>query len=138
VFPVPPLQLEAQLQAPWPQDLPPRAIKTGLLGSVNAIEQVARWVDHWRAQTPAGRDPHQQLALIVDPVLGATRAARPSADEAIVQAYRTHLLPRATVITPNRAEAKSLLGQPPITTAPAAATSQPWPTVCKKWACAAW
>lgn len=110
VFPVAPSALQAQLQA-VAQDLPPRAIKAGLLGSVNAIEQVAHWVDHWRAQTPAGRDPHQQLALIVDPVLGATAGGAAFASDDIVQAYRTHLLPRATVLTPNRAEAKRLLNQ---------------------------
>ncbi|MFY9809739.1 bifunctional hydroxymethylpyrimidine kinase/phosphomethylpyrimidine kinase [Aquabacterium sp.] len=120
VFPVPAAQLEGQLQA-LAGDLPPRAIKTGLLGSVAAIEAVARWVDHWRAQTPAGSDPHRQLALIVDPVLGASAGGTPFSDEAIVAAYRTLLLPRATVITPNRAEARRLLGEPATHDGPAAA-----------------
>lgn len=110
VFPVAPSALQAQLQA-LAQDLPPKAIKTGLLGSVNAIEQVANWVDHWRSQTPPGKDPHQHMALIVDPVLGATAGGAAFASDEIVQAYRTHLLPRATVLTPNRAEAKRLLHQ---------------------------
>ena len=110
VFPVAPSALQAQIQA-LAQDLPPRAIKTGLLGSVEAIELVAQWVDHWRAQTPSGQDPHRHLALIVDPVLGATAGGATFATEAVVQAYRTHLLPRATVLTPNRAEAKRLLNQ---------------------------
>lgn len=120
VFPVPAAQLESQLRA-LSGDLPPRAIKTGLLGSVTAIETVARWVDHWRAQTPAGSDPHRQLALIVDPVLGASAGGTPFSDEAIVAAYRTLLLPRATVITPNRAEARRLLGEPATHDGPAAA-----------------
>lgn len=111
VFPVPPAQLEGQLQA-LAGDLPPQAIKTGLLGSVAAIETVARWVDHWRDQAPAGGDPHRHLALIVDPVLGASAGGTPFSDDAIVAAYRTLLLPRATVITPNRAEARRLLGEP--------------------------
>lgn len=110
VFPVAPTALQAQLQA-LAQDLPPKAIKTGLLGSVNAIEQVAHWVDHWRAQTPPGHDPHQHMALIVDPVLGATAGGAAFASDEIAQAYRTHLLPRATVLTPNRAEARRLLHQ---------------------------
>lgn len=110
VFPVASSALQAQIQA-LAQDLPPRAIKTGLLGSVEAIELVAQWVDHWRAQTPAGQDPHRHMALIVDPVLGATAGGAAFASEAIVQAYRAHLLPRATVLTPNRAEAKRLLNQ---------------------------
>ena len=120
VFPVPAAQLESQLRA-LSGDLPPRAIKTGLLGSVTAIETVARWVDHWRAQTPAGSDPHRHLALIVDPVLGASAGGTPFSDEAIVAAYRTLLLPRATVITPNRAEARRLLGEPATHDGPAAA-----------------
>ncbi|HEX5312124.1 PfkB family carbohydrate kinase [Aquabacterium sp.] len=109
VFPVPVAQLEAQLQA-LTDDLPPRAIKTGLLGSVAAIMLVAEWVDRLRARTPAGQDPHRQLALVVDPVLGATSGGAPFSDEAIVAAYRQWLIPRATVLTPNRAEARRLLG----------------------------
>lgn len=110
VFPVASEALLAQLQA-LAEDLPPRAIKTGLLGSVEAIELVAQWVDHWRASTPHGADPHRQLALIVDPVLGASSGGAAFSNEPIVAAYRTWLLPRATVITPNRAEAKRLLGR---------------------------
>jgi len=109
LFPVSTEALQAQLQA-LAQDLPPRAIKTGLLGSVEAIEAVARWVDHFRAQTPAGTDPHQHLALVVDPVLKASAGGQPLSHEALLRAYREHLLPRATVITPNRAEAGALLG----------------------------
>lgn len=108
VFAVPAAQLEAQLQA-LADDLPPTAIKTGLLGSVDAIQAVARWVDHFRARTPAGQDPHRQLALIVDPVLGASAGGSAFATEAVLQAYRDWLLPRATVLTPNRAEARRLL-----------------------------
>ena len=111
VWPVPAAQLERQLQA-LADDLPPRAIKTGLLGSVAAIETVARWVARWRALTPEGADPHRQLALIVDPVLGASAGGAAFSDDAIVAAYRTLLLPRATVLTPNRAEARRLLGKP--------------------------
>ena len=109
IFPVSVEQLEAQLQA-LAQDLHPRAIKTGLLGSVEAIEAVARWVDHFRALAPAGTDPHQHLALVVDPVLKASAGGQPFSHQAIVHAYGEHLLPRATVITPNRAEARALLG----------------------------
>jgi hydroxymethylpyrimidine kinase/phosphomethylpyrimidine kinase/thiamine-phosphate diphosphorylase len=104
VYPVPLDQLEAQLSA-LAQDLPPRVIKTGLLGSIAAIEAVARWVDRLRAAAPAGQAPHQHLALVVDPVLRASSGGAAFSNEAIVAAYREHLLPRATVITPNRDEA---------------------------------
>jgi hydroxymethylpyrimidine kinase / phosphomethylpyrimidine kinase / thiamine-phosphate diphosphorylase len=120
LFPVSAQALEAQLQA-LALDLPPRAIKTGLLGSVEAIEAVARWVDHWRARAPAGTDPHLHLALVVDPVFKASAGGQSFSDEAIVQAYRVLLVPRATVITPNRAEACTLLGHVETTDIPAQA-----------------
>lgn len=120
IFPVDAAQLEAQLQA-LAQDMPPRAIKTGLLGSVAAIETVARWVDRLRANAPTGTDPHRHLALVVDPVLRASAGGAAFTDEAIVEAYRHWLLPRATVITPNRQEAIALLGKSyPVQTPPQA------------------
>lgn len=117
VFPVSVEQLAAQWGA-LADDLPPRAIKTGLLGSVAAIEAVAQWVDRCREQAPHGSDPHRHLALIVDPVLGASAGGAAFSNEDIVVAYRTWLLPRATVITPNQAEAQRLLGQPALPASP--------------------
>jgi len=102
VQPVSPELLDAQLAA-LADDLPPLAIKTGLLGGAEQVAVVARWVDRLRARGP--------LALVVDPVLGATTGAS-FADAQTVEAYRAELLPRATLITPNRAEAARLLGQP--------------------------
>jgi hydroxymethylpyrimidine kinase/phosphomethylpyrimidine kinase/thiamine-phosphate diphosphorylase len=109
---VAPSQLEAQLQA-LAQDLRPRAIKTGLLGSIDAIEAVARWVDRLRATAPVGTDPHRWLALVVDPVLRASTGGAAFSDPDIVAAYRRCLLPRATVLTPNRQEALALRGAMP-------------------------
>lgn len=111
VFPVAASALQAQMAA-LSEDLPPAVIKTGLLGSVAAIEAVAQWVDAKRASTPRGQDPHRYLALVVDPVLGASAGGASFANDDVVQAYRALLLPRATVITPNRAEARRLLGRP--------------------------
>lgn len=108
IWPVPEAQLQAQLHA-LAEDLAPSVIKTGLLGSVAAVRLVAQCVDHFRARTPAGTDPHRQLALVVDPVLGASAGGAPFADDAVRQAYRQWLLPRTTVLTPNRAEARLLL-----------------------------
>ncbi|MDH4449233.1 MAG: bifunctional hydroxymethylpyrimidine kinase/phosphomethylpyrimidine kinase [Rhodoferax sp.] len=99
VEPVPSELLDAQLAA-LAQDMPPQAIKTGLLGSVDNLRVVCRWVDALRAQGHA-------VALVVDPVFGATTGA-PFATEALVQAYVHELLPRATLVTPNRAEAQRL------------------------------
>lgn len=92
--------LDAQFAA-LASDMPPLALKTGLLGGVDQVRCVARWVDRLRARAP--------LTLVVDPVLGASTGA-PFADAAVLDAYRECLLPRATLVTPNRREAARLLG----------------------------
>ena len=92
--------LDAQLAA-LAQDMPPQAIKTGLLGSVENLRVVCRWVDRLRA---GGRT----LALVVDPVLGSSTGAG-FANEAMVLAYVNELLPRSTLVTPNCDEAQRLL-----------------------------
>lgn len=117
VTPVDAAILEAQLAA-LADDLAPAAIKTGLLGSAAAIEAVCRWVDHFRGQAgkdeATGRDLHCRLALVVDPVLKASSGGAAFADVAVRQALLAQLLPRATVVTPNRAEAHALVhGEPP-------------------------
>ena len=94
--------LAAQLAA-LEHDMPPAAIKTGLLGGEAQVGVVARWVDRLRARAP--------VALVVDPVLSASTGAS-FADAATLRAYREQLLPRATLITPNRREAALLLGDP--------------------------
>ncbi|PKO65017.1 MAG: bifunctional hydroxymethylpyrimidine kinase/phosphomethylpyrimidine kinase [Betaproteobacteria bacterium HGW-Betaproteobacteria-16] len=96
----PPAVLQAQL-ATLAADMPPRVIKTGLLGSADNVRVLARFVDQLREDGP--------LALVVDPVLRASTGAA-LADAELRAAYRDLLLPRATVITPNQAEAVALLG----------------------------
>jgi hydroxymethylpyrimidine kinase/phosphomethylpyrimidine kinase/thiamine-phosphate diphosphorylase len=100
IEPLAPALIEAQLLA-LEADMPPAAIKTGLLGGAAQVELVARWVDRLRARGP--------VALVVDPVLRSSTGAG-FADEATLRAYRELLLPRATVVTPNRREAVALLG----------------------------
>ncbi len=97
---VAPEQLEAQLEA-LATDLPPRVIKTGLLGSAANAHVVARWVDRLRERGP--------VQLVIDPVLRASTGAAFASDE-LLQVYRQELLPRASVITPNQREAAALLG----------------------------
>nr|WP_315849643.1 bifunctional hydroxymethylpyrimidine kinase/phosphomethylpyrimidine kinase [uncultured Rhodoferax sp.] len=91
--------LDAQLAA-LAQDMPPQAIKTGLLGGVDNVRVVCQWVDRLRAQG-------LPVALVVDPVLGSTTGAA-FADDAVCKAYVTELLPRATLVTPNHAESQRL------------------------------
>ena len=107
ICPLPPAQIEAQLEA-LAVDLWPRAIKTGLLGSAAAVQLVAQTIDRMRRDDPG-------LALVVDPVLGASAGGLSFGNTAVLQAMREHLLPRATLITPNRLEAERLLTLPPHT-----------------------
>ena len=100
---VSPQLLDAQLAA-LEADMPPAALKTGLLADAAQMRSVAVWADRLREAAPG-------LPLVVDPVLGASSGAN-FADDSAVAAYRAHLLPRATLITPNRREAARLLGRP--------------------------
>jgi hydroxymethylpyrimidine kinase / phosphomethylpyrimidine kinase / thiamine-phosphate diphosphorylase len=93
-------QLDAQLAA-LANDLPPHTIKTGLLGGVDNVRVVCQWVDRLRGQG-------LPVALVVDPVLGSITGAS-FASDAVVQAYVQELLPRATLVTLNRADAARLL-----------------------------
>jgi hydroxymethylpyrimidine/phosphomethylpyrimidine kinase len=92
-------QLDAVLS-----DIPPRAIKTGALGNPAVLRAVAERL------SSAKQDNSFQGELIVDPVLISKHGDRLAADS-MIAAYREHLLPLATLITPNRFEAEALLGQ---------------------------
>ncbi len=105
IAPVDAAVFEAQLAA-LADDMPPAAIKVGMMGSVENLRVLVRWIDRLRLQNPS-------LAVVVDPVLGATTGAS-FAQADLIQAYRDELLPRSDVITPNRAEAALLLKQVPL------------------------
>lgn len=96
--------LRSQLNA-LAGDLRPAAIKTGLLASVAALRELCASVDALRRQGT--------VALVVDPVLGASAGGAAFADAALLQVYREELLPRCDLLTPNRAEARRLLGLSP-------------------------
>lgn len=75
------------------------AIKIGMLADQERIACVA--------EVLAARP---ELPVVLDPVMVASSGARLLADEAI-DSLRTLLLPRATVLTPNLAEAEVLAGR---------------------------
>jgi len=80
-------------------ELPPRAVKTGMLYSREIIQTVAEFFAH-RKHPP----------LVVDPVMVATSGAvllKPSA----IRVLKEKLLPLATLITPNLPEAEILAGR---------------------------
>ena len=82
-------------------DLPVRAVKTGLLGAPAIIEVVGR-------RAAAGDLPR----LVVDPVMVASTGRIFLVEEGI-DAYRRHLLPQALIATPNLWEAALLADRAP-------------------------
>jgi hydroxymethylpyrimidine kinase/phosphomethylpyrimidine kinase/thiamine-phosphate diphosphorylase len=105
---------EAQL-ATLVEDMPPAAIKVGMIGSVENLHVLVRWIDRLRQK-------NLHVAVVVDPVLGSTTGAS-FAQADLIQAYRDELLPRADVMTPNWAEAALLLNQTALTDASTIAQS---------------
>jgi hydroxymethylpyrimidine/phosphomethylpyrimidine kinase len=80
------------------QDIPPDAVKTGMLADLAIVEVVSETIDRWRFP-----------AVVVDPVMVATTGALLLALDA-VEAMRSLLVAQATLITPNAPEAARLLG----------------------------
>jgi hydroxymethylpyrimidine/phosphomethylpyrimidine kinase len=95
--PVPPPLLEAQITAVL-EDFPIAAVKTGLLPGAAAVRAVAKALKHRR------------LPLVIDPVIGSTSGTR-FLPRAGLEALETHLLPLATLVTPNWPEAELLAGE---------------------------
>ncbi len=86
-------------------EIPVAAIKTGMLWSADTIRTVT---------DELGKRP--LIPCVVDPVMIATSGARLITDEAITL-YRSDLLPRCTLTTPNLDEARVLLDCGPISAA---------------------
>ncbi|MBE1485111.1 bifunctional hydroxymethylpyrimidine kinase/phosphomethylpyrimidine kinase [Plantactinospora soyae] len=93
IFPVPAEMVTEQITA-LTDDLPPVAVKTGMLGSTAVAEAVS-------VAARSGLLPN----LVVDPVLISTSGRQLGVVNAIER-----LLPYAMVATPNRAEASAILG----------------------------
>jgi len=81
-------------------DIRPHSVKIGMVSSVPLIEVIATAL---QAQSP----PY----LVIDPVMISTSGSRLLSEDAM-EALITQLLPLATVITPNIAEAEALTGIP--------------------------
>lgn len=89
--------LRRQLEAVF-AELPPLAVKTGMLYSAALIREVAAFL---------ARQP--RLALVVDPVMVST-SGTPLLKPDAVRMMLAQLLPRATLLTPNLSEAQILVG----------------------------
>jgi hydroxymethylpyrimidine/phosphomethylpyrimidine kinase len=77
------------------------AVKVGMLGTKDAVAEVTRLL--------GTLDP--AIPVVVDPVAVSKHGNTLLADDAL-DALRTELLPRATIITPNLDEARALTGLP--------------------------
>jgi hydroxymethylpyrimidine/phosphomethylpyrimidine kinase len=99
IHPIPLETVRGQIDA-VASDLPPAAVKTGMLATVPLVEAVARAIRE-----------HDLGNLVVDPVMVATsgdRLLEAAAESAIARV----LLPLATLVTPNLHEARILTGLP--------------------------
>jgi pyridoxine kinase len=102
VFPTPVEIVEAQMETILSIGID--AMKTGMLGSVEIIELVARKIDELKLDK-----------VVIDPVMvckGEDEVLHPETAVAL----RDVLVPRATIVTPNLFEAAQLAGTAPIKT----------------------
>lgn len=97
IFEVSPDFLAQQLDSIF-TDIRPDAVKIGMVSSTGLIEVIAQKLREYRAAN-----------IVVDPVMVATSGSRLISDDAI-DALKAHLLPLATVLTPNIPEAEVLSG----------------------------
>ena len=97
IFEVSPDFLAQQLDSIF-TDIRPDAVKIGMVSSTGLIEVIARKLREYRAEN-----------IVVDPVMVATSGAKLISDDAIA-ALKEHLLPLATVLTPNIPETEVLSG----------------------------
>lgn len=100
VLVTPPDMVAAQLSAVL-DDLPPAAMKTGMLADVATVEAVADGISTRAKGIP----------LVVDPVMISKSGAALLAPEA-VRAVIAKMLPLAAIVTPNLPEAEALCGRP--------------------------
>jgi hydroxymethylpyrimidine/phosphomethylpyrimidine kinase len=97
----PPKMLRRQIEAVF-EELPPRAVKTGMLYSAENISVVATFFQNRKSEIGNRK-------LVMDPVMVSTSGARllkPSAEKLL----KEKLLPLAALATPNLDEAEILTG----------------------------
>ena len=96
-LPMPLAMVEAQIDAVM-ADIGADAVKTGMLPGADIIRCVAQRLEH-----------HAVATAVIDPVLVNRTGTRLFDDDAL-DAMRSALLPKATVVTPNTREASLLTG----------------------------
>ena len=101
ILPLPPQIIAGQISSIL-EDACPDAIKIGMCGSPEIIEEIAQFI----SAAPSS------VFVIIDPVLSASAGGNlhnQKSSEFIWELYLSKLLPTADVITPNLPEAKKLL-----------------------------
>ncbi|KAG7357088.1 thiamine monophosphate synthase [Nitzschia inconspicua] len=99
----PPEFLKQQLKTLL-DDLPPRAIKIGMLGT----SELAKVVGDFLKQLFSQRK--EKVWIVLDPVMISTSGSK-LLDEDAIDAMIEHIFPYADVVTPNKFEAEALLGR---------------------------
>ena len=89
----------AQIDAVF-SDLDIRAVKIGMVAQLATVEAIVAGLKRWSPQH-----------VVLDPVMVATSGDR-LLDADAIDALRTKLIPRASLITPNLPEAAALLDEP--------------------------
>ncbi len=82
-------------------DIPPAAIKIGMLGEVDTVKAIASDLKSYQNQA-------SKLSIVLDPVMISSSGHRLISDHSL-QALVEELMPLADIITPNTAEIKALL-----------------------------
>jgi hydroxymethylpyrimidine/phosphomethylpyrimidine kinase len=80
------------------QDMPIKAIKIGMLGSVDNVLALSKWLQSF-----------PDIPVVLDPVTVANSGGS-LGEQTVVGAITQHLLPRATIVTPNIIEAHQFAG----------------------------
>jgi hydroxymethylpyrimidine/phosphomethylpyrimidine kinase len=93
--------LRRQMQAVF-DELPPAAVKTGMLFSVENVRVVAKFL--------RARMARRKIRLVVDPVMVSTSGAM-LLNPMAIKVLKKELLPFAALVTPNLHEAEVLIGK---------------------------
>ena len=81
------------------EDIPPMAVKTGMLCNLEVAAAVADRLEHYRVPN-----------LVIDPVMVSTSGSKLLSDDAI-QLITQRIFPLSTIVTPNKSEAAALTGE---------------------------
>jgi len=95
--------IEKQIDAIF-QDIPPNAIKIGMLSCVQTMTAVAKKLREWKLRIPS-----QTRSVVTDPVMYAKNGA-PLMETEAVSTLIKEILPLGDLITPNIPEAEKISG----------------------------